>query len=165
MKPADSLMRLRASARWMLYGTIALLVASGLGWIVVHFANDVDDLRRLSIETAMLKFHGAGAFAMLIATGAMSAHHVRRGWLLGRNRGSGAIVIAILVILIVSGYALYYLVSDSSRTPISIAHWAVGLAFVPMLFAHIAIGRRATATAHHHTRRIKRKVTARPSAR
>jgi magnesium-transporting ATPase (P-type) len=165
MKPADSLMRLRPLARWMLYGTIALLVVSGVGWIVVHYASDIDDLSRLSTETAMLKFHGAAAFAMLIAVGAMSAHHVRRGWLLARNRRSGSIVIAILVILIVTGYALYYLVNDATRAPISSAHWLFGIALAPMLIAHLTMGRRTTESRHTHARRIKRKATARSSAK
>src|SRR4029078_8534635 len=86
MKPADSLMGLRPAARWTLYGTIALLVSSGLVWIVIHYASGMDDLARLGFEAVAVKVHGATAFAIMIATGAMSAHHVRRGWLLGRNR-------------------------------------------------------------------------------
>jgi uncharacterized membrane protein len=165
MKSADSLMRLRKPARLMLHGTISLLFLSGLGWIAVHYASDVDEMRRLAAESIMLKFHGGAAFAMLIAAGAMFAHHVRRAWLLGRNRVSGAVVIAILAVLIVTAYALYYLATDSSRPSISAMHWIVGVAFVPMLIAHMTIGRRTTELRSANTRRLKRKATAHSSAR
>ena len=165
MKPADSLMGLRPAARWTLYGTITLLVSSGLVWIVIHYASGIDDLRRLAFEAVALKVHGATAFAMMIATGAMSAHHVRRGWLLGRNRGSGVAVIALLVVLIVTGYALYYLVNDATRPPVSTAHWLIGIALVPMLIAHVTIGRRTGARPGARRRQIKQKGAARLSAK
>jgi len=162
MKSVDSLMRLRAPARFALYATIAVLVASGLGWLFAHYVGSIDDLRRLAVEAWMLKLHGAAAFAMLIAVGAMSAHHARRGWLLARNRASGTLVIALLAALIVTGYALYYVVTDTTRAPVSIAHWVVGFALVPMLIAHIALGRRAN---DRRERRVKRRGAAHPSAR
>jgi len=140
--------RLGTTARRALYVTIALLMLSGVWWIGVHFA-DVwfakreDDLQRLAQESLALKIHGAAAFAILLALGAMGAYHVRRGWGLGRNRSSGAAVVAVCVLLVVTGYALYYLVTDTSRTSISVLHWALGLALVPLLIAHIALGRRS----------------------
>jgi hypothetical protein len=73
----------------------------------------------------------------------MGAYHVRRGWGIGRNRGSGSIVVALCAILVVTGYALYYLVTEDSRTPVSVLHWALGLAFVPLLIVHIGLGRRS----------------------
>src|SRR5262249_55522521 len=147
------------------WGTIALLVLSGLGWIGIHYADGVDDLRRLAVETPLLKVHGAAAFAMLIAAGAMSAHHVRRGWLLGRNRASGSAVIAMLAALILTGYALYYIVTDATRAPVSVVHWAIGIAFVPMVLAHMTIGRRNGERSDARTRPIRRKGAPRPSAK
>lgn len=140
--------RLGTSARRALYAVIAALVLSGLWWLGVHFANAVfganeNDLQRLSREATALKVHGATAFGILLALGAMGAYHVRRGWGLGRNRASGSFVVAVCALLVVTGYALYYLVTDDSRTPISILHWGLGLAFVPLLIVHIALGRRS----------------------
>ena len=165
MRSADSLMRLKAPARFALYVTIAALVASGLGWLCAHYAGSGDDLRRLAIEAWMLKLHGAAAFATLIAVGAMSAHHARRGWLLARNRASGTLVIAILAALIVTGYALYFVVTDLTREPVSIAHWVVGLALGPLLIAHVTLGRRGRERHHGRERRFKRKGAPHPSAR
>ena len=87
--------------------------------------------------------HGAAAFATLFALGAMSANHVRRGWILNRNRVSGSLVIAAAILLTVTGYALYYLVSDDTHAPVSTLHWVAGLALVPILIGHIVAGRGA----------------------
>ncbi len=99
--------RLGTPARRALYVTIAALVLSGVWWIGVHFAGAwlatrEDELQRLAQESLALKIHGAAAFAILLALGAMGAYHVRRGWGLGRNRGSGSVVVFVLAVLIVS---------------------------------------------------------------
>ena len=140
--------RLGTPARRALYATVAALALSGVWWIGVHFAGawlapSEDDLPRLAREALALKIHGAAAFAILLALGAMGAYHVRRGWGIGRNRGSGSFVVALCAILVITGYALYYLVTEDSRTPVSVLHWALGLAFVPLLIVHIALGRRS----------------------
>ena len=140
--------RLGVSARRALYATIGAVVLSGVWWLAVHFASALfaardDELPRLARESLALKVHGAAAFAILLALGAMGAYHVRRGWGLGRNRSSGSFVVAVCVTLVITGYALYYLVTDANRTPISVLHWALGLAFVPLLVVHIARGRRS----------------------
>jgi hypothetical protein len=140
--------RLGVAARRALYATIAALVLSGAWWLWAHFADVLfasrsDELQRLAQEALALKVHGAAAFAILLALGAMGAYHVRRGWGLRRNRGSGSMVVGVCAVMVVTGYALYYLVTDTSRTPVSLLHWGLGLAFVPLLIAHIALGRRS----------------------
>jgi len=163
--------RLKRPARWALYATLIVLIGSGLGWLAAHYGSEIgaassDDLRRLAVEALMLKVHGAAAFAALIALGAMFPYHVRRGWALSRNRMSGSAVIAAFGALIVTGYALYYLVIDADRAAISFAHWLVGLALAPLFVAHVAIGRRASGRrARRGARGLKKKVAAHSSAR
>jgi ABC-type nitrate/sulfonate/bicarbonate transport system permease component len=70
---------------------------------------------------------------------------VRRAWVVRRNRFSGLTVATAFALLVFSGYALYYLVDETTRPPVSILHWIVGLALVPMLVVHIATGRRSRA--------------------
>jgi len=152
--------QLGTPARRALYAVLVALVASGLWWLGAHYAamlfgSDVDDLHRLAREAIALKVHGAAAFAILLALGAMAAYHVRRGWALNRNRASGSIVLACFAILILTGYALYYLVGDDTRGGVSLAHWALGLALAPMLVVHIILGRRSrgAATGGRHAHR------------
>lgn len=141
-------MRLRPGARMTLYAIGVLLVASGAGWIVVHYEGDWmpewrNDLRRVALEAWAMRVHGAAAFVALIAIGSMLTHHVRRGWALDRNRDSGTVVTAVLAVLTLTGYALYYAVSEETRPPVSLVHWVLGLALAPLFALHIAIGRRS----------------------
>jgi hypothetical protein len=140
-------LQLGSTARRALYATIAALTGSGIWWIGVHFGANLfaassDQFSLLASEALALKVHGAAAFVTLFALGTMSAYHVRRGWVLKRNRLSGSLFVAAFILLTVSGYALYYLVSDDTHAPVSTLHWAAGLALVPILIGHIVAGRR-----------------------
>jgi hypothetical protein len=145
--------RLGTPARRVLYLTLAALIGSGAWWLVVHYGGSwipslSDDLYRLAQEALALKVHGATAFATLLALGAMSANHARPAWRMRRNRLSGSVVIAAFVALVVTGYALYYLVNDDTHAPVSLVHWALGLALAPVLIAHVVAGRRSRAPDH-----------------
>jgi hypothetical protein len=140
--------RLGTSARRALYATIAALIGSGVWWLGVHYAATLfavtsDDFSRLAQEALALKVHGGTAFATLFALGAMSVYHVRRGWALKRNRVMGSVLVAEFALLVATGYALYYLVGDSTHGTVSVLHWALGLALAPMLIVHIVNGRRS----------------------
>lgn len=143
--------RLGDCARRALYATIAALISSGVWWIGVHygagFFTGTDTFSRLARESLALKVHGATAFAALFALGAMSAHHVRRSWALKRNRLMGSVLLVLSALLVVSGYALYYLVSDDTHASVSVLHWILGLALAPLLIVHIVTGRRSRGTA------------------
>ena len=137
-----------ATARRALYATITVLTGSGIWWLYVHFganrlAASSDEFPNLASEALALKVHGAAAFATLFALGAMSAYHIRRGWVLKRNRVSGSLVVSAFILLTGTGYALYYLVSDDTHAAVSILHWAAGLAVLPMLIGHILVSRHA----------------------
>lgn len=140
-------MRLSHWARRLLYVIIAASVVSGVWWLAVHYGGEglfsvPDDLHRLALETMALKIHGATGFLMLIAVGAMSANHVRRGWGMARNRLSGSLVVTSIAVLVLTAYALYYLVDDATRPPVSLIHWVIGLILVPVVIVHIVSGRR-----------------------
>jgi hypothetical protein len=62
--------------------------------------------------------------------------------MLGRNRGTGSLVVGLFALLTATGYALYYLVGDGTHALVSTAHWGMGLAVAPMLVAHVVMGRR-----------------------
>jgi len=134
--------RLEDRSRRALYAALAALIGTGAWWLVVHYAES-EDLARLAREAIALKLHGAAAFVTLFALGAMSASHARRGWALERNRSSGSVLIAAFALLTATGYALYYLVDDATRPPVSLLHWIAGVALAPLVLAHIVAGRRS----------------------
>jgi hypothetical protein len=133
--------------RRALYVVLALLVASGAWWLAVHYEGELvpewgNELRRATLEAWAMKIHGAAAFVTLVAVGAMLTNHVRRGLLLARNRVSGVGVLASFLVLTLTGYALYYVVADTLRPPVSLLHWIVGLALAPLVVVHVVAGRR-----------------------
>jgi hypothetical protein len=151
--------RLGDGWRGALYGVVVALAGSGAGWLLVHFGDslgyDRSELARIAGEAWALRVHGAAAIVALLAVGAMLATHTRLGWALRRNRSSGSLLVVTLFVLIATGYALYYLVDDASRPPVSVLHWGLGLALLPVLLAHIVLGRRSrggtdASDAHHH---------------
>jgi len=137
-------LRLGTGARRVFYTVVAAIFLSGMWWLGVHYGG-TDEIARVGQESVALKVHGAAAFVAMLALGAMGAAHVRRAWVVRRNRFSGLTVATAFALLVVSGYALYYLVDEITRPPVSILHWIVGLALVPMLVVHIATGRRSQA--------------------
>jgi uncharacterized membrane protein (Fun14 family) len=153
--------RLGDAARRALYATITALIGSGVWWIAVHYAgvffeNKPDELARLAKEALALKVHGATAFVAMFALGAMSAAHVRRGWALKRNRRIGSLLVGLFALLVVTGYALYYLVSDDTHAPVSVLHWVLGLAVGPLLVIHIATGRQSRGAAIEREPNLRR---------
>lgn len=139
--------RLGDGWRGALYAVVVALAGSGAAWLLVHFGDslgyDLSELARIAGEAWALRVHGAAAIVALLAVGAMLATHTRLGWALRRNRSSGSLLVGTLFVLIATGYALYYLVDDASRPPVSVLHWSLGLALLPVLFAHIVLGRRS----------------------
>jgi predicted permease len=132
-------------ARRTLYVVIAAAIGTGIEWLLVHYAwlpDAADELQRVSQEALAMKLHGAVAFVLLMALGALSSNHMRRGWASARNRVGGAALVLLFAVLVVTGYALYYLVSEESRPAVSLLHWALGLALAPLVVVHIFLGRR-----------------------
>jgi hypothetical protein len=78
-----------------------------------------------------------------MVVGSVVPWHAWRAWKLRRNRGTGGFVASVLVVLILSAWALYYIGSEALRPGISLVHWIVGIASVPLLWLHVVRGRRS----------------------
>ena len=138
---------------YWLYAAGGLLWASGLGWVVSHYVlaghGEFGDAPRLS-ELWWLRVHGAAMLAFLIALGVMVPLHMAPNWRRRANRRSGVLMLLVVGILVLTGYALYYVGDESSRPWISAVHWIVGLGAAGVLAAHWSLGtrrRRASASA------------------
>jgi hypothetical protein len=141
-----------------------VLVLSGVAWLLCHYWLRAPGLAPHPLEVWWLRLHGAAMVGFLVVFGMLLPAHVKHGWRQGRNRGSGVPVIVATAFLTLTGYGLYYIVSDGLRDWVGVLHWTVGLAAVGGLGLHVALGkqqarlrRRDAETklaARHATRRV-----------
>ena len=135
-----------AHRRWI-YIAFALLLLSGVLWLIFHyFLVSVTPFGNAPhpLQTWWLKLHGLAAMGMLIAFGSLMPGHIRHAWQQKKNRLSGGTMVAVMIILTLTGYALYYFAGEESRPVISAIHWLIGLAVAPLILLHIFFGRRAS---------------------
>jgi hypothetical protein len=123
------------------YWTFSVLLLTGLAWWWLD-ANRGDNPASAP-QVALLRLHGLAAMLALMCFGALLTTHVRIAWLLKRNRVLGAMLFAAIVMLVLTGYALYYAVGDGMRAASSWIHIAVGVAASAILVLHIVRGRRS----------------------
>ena len=53
--------------------------------------------------------------------------HIKPGWKANRQRWSGGAFWSLVLLMIVSGYALYYIGDDAVRDWVSVTHWLAGI--------------------------------------
>lgn len=130
----------------------ALLIASGAGWLALHYTlgAGAGELPHPA-EAWLIRLHGLAGFGALFMLGVLAAHHVPHGWRLGarhrfaRQRTSGLALCTLAALLAASGYALYYFAPEGVRPALGWVHSAFGLAMALLILAH----RRGAARADH----------------
>lgn len=114
--------------------------ASGAAWLAVRYGlprHGPFGLTPSPLQPWCLVLHGAFAFAALALGGWLAARHVRPAWRTRRSRASGIAMAGSALLLIVSGYLLYYVGGDAGRAILAPLHWSVGLAMPLALLAHV----------------------------
>jgi hypothetical protein len=137
--------QLSRSHRLVLYISTLTLFLTGLVWAWLHYFHRTEGEfgpEFNPMEPWLLKAHGAAAMVSLIVLGTLLTVHVKRGWQAKVNRRSGVSVLTIFGVLIVSGYALYYVGEERIRALVSNIHLWVGLGMPVVLILHIVLGRR-----------------------
>ena len=112
---------------------------SGGAWLVVHYWVNAQDGGELFVSPAepwWLKVHGAFAFLAVWTGGLMWGLHIVRAWHRRRHRWSGGTLIGAVLVLIVSGYFLYYVGDERPRQIISLTHWILGLVLPVAYLTH-----------------------------
>jgi hypothetical protein len=140
--------RLSRRRRWAVYSAFALLLLTGVTWLALHFLDDASDAGLLAIAWTM-KLHGAGAMVCLYLLGMLWGPHIRNAWVRKRNRLAGALFGAVTAVLVMTGYALYYVNGELPRQSAEYLHWAAGLIECLALWVHIHLGRRFRKVAAH----------------
>ena len=124
--------------------SLGVWISGGL-WLLFHYFLTTQGEfgpQSNALEPWSLKIHGAFAFAATWFFGLLWGTHITVGWHSGRRRSSGAVLTGSISLLVVTGYLLYYVGDDRSRSFISIAHWGVGL-ICPLLYGVHRIRKRS----------------------
>ena len=129
----------------MLYAVSLTLFLSGVGWAwIQHLDREgraSDTL--LQIKTRLIAIHGFSAMFFVLLLGTLLVTHVRRAWHGRKNRPNGVFFLTAVSLLTLSGYALYYLSSESLREADSQFHLWLGVSAPALLLWHIWSGRGA----------------------
>ena len=121
----------------------AVLVLTGIGWLIADQRKDaVNSELWQGVAAALLMLHGGGAMLTLLLLGALVPLHVQRAWRGRKNRATGATMVALNVLLVVTAFGLYYAGSDVVRPWISDLHIVVGTILPALFVVHVLLGRR-----------------------
>lgn len=132
-------LRLPKGQRYTLYGVSIGVWITGAVWLVYHYFMQTEGpfgFQKHPMEVISLEVHGAFAMASLWIFGTLGWTHVLRGWRSNWRRWTGGIMVAVVAILIVTGWGLYYFVKRDWREWTSLAHWSVGLAALAFFLVH-----------------------------
>lgn len=126
------------------YAVLLLLFGTGLAHWLLHgwfqqqgpFGPEPNLL-----EPWMLKLHGAAAMLGLLLLGSLVSAHITRFWHLRRNRAAGGVFLSAALLLVLSGYGLYYFGGEQARALSRQIHIVIGLLALPGFFVHLWRGR------------------------
>lgn len=132
--------------RWQrrtLYAVGALLLVTGLAWLALHYSvgAGVGELPH-PLEAWCLRLHGLAAMAGLFVLGALAAAHIPQGWRLSRRwqlagqQRTGVLLCAVGVLLVLSGYLLYYFAPEDLRPALGWAHAGLGVVMAGSILWH-----------------------------
>ncbi len=128
-----------------------ILVGAGLWcsgglWLIFHYF-----MRRQGewgpepheLEPWWLRLHGAFAFTALWTIGLLWGVHVARGWGTGRNRWTGGLLLAWLILQICTAWLLLYATDEGPLELVSPIHWIAGLG-LPLAYLLHRFARKKT---------------------
>lgn len=139
-------MHMPKALRRGLYAVLALAWTSGIVYFVLSRWMQVEGEfgpQKHPWQFPVLKIHGALAFLMLMAIGAMLTNHVPATWRTHRSRGFGLSLVVVLSLMVVSAWCLYYAADETWRPILGNVHAALGLSLPAWLAIHIWRGRRS----------------------
>ena len=117
--------------------------ASGVLWLLYHyFLQSEGDFgpKPHMLEIWWLRLHGLAAMLALAVVGSLATNHMRLAMSLKKNLASGLGMLALVIWLTATGYALYYFPGDENAW-LPLLHWFAGLVLPALLMIHILAGR------------------------
>jgi len=122
----------------VLLGSAALWF-SGLIWMLLHYyfpaATDFGNGPN-AWEPFTIRIHGMLALLMVYMLGWIGGTHVSIRWRQVRTHVHGLILLIVSIVLLLSGYALYYVVDDAPRHLVGITHEIIGVLAIVVAVIH-----------------------------
>jgi len=138
--------RLGPHRRLALYATFALLLLTGLAWLLARWL-ELEPETLAPWQAWSMKLHGAAAMYATFLLGIVWSAHIRMCWIQRQNRLAGGLFAAVVGLLVATGFGLYYFNGEALRGATEWLHWGGGLAVGALFWLHLARGRRQ-ATGH-----------------
>jgi hypothetical protein len=132
--------------RLAVYIVSTALWVSGLLWLILdEFFARQEQFGRTPhpLESPLLLIHGVVAIVSAYVLGWVSARHVLQWWSGGLRRWSGGAFSVLVAVLSLSGFALFFVSSDTWQRLSKFTHEAVGTVIVLFAVQHWFFGRRA----------------------
>lgn len=147
--------------RWQRYATHLIFIICAFSGLAFYLKREAGwELHWLIGDTAarsLLVWHGISAAFALLAFGAVIPAHIRAAWNVGRNRGSGMAMIAVLGALMISGLLLYY-GDEAWHDSVLWTHWITGFIAFAAFPLHLILGRLANRNRRHLPSNCKERV-------
>jgi hypothetical protein len=162
MKRPQFTIRLPRWHEWLIYAVVALLLLSGVAWLLFDRFGKVSGEFGPEPNPALpwlLLVHGTASYAFTIIGAMLVSVHMRLGWSSGRNRPSGLVLVAFSLFLLLTGLALYYSTGEQMRAIVSLSHWVIGLTIPLQIIVHI-VGGKDSASNKGIARQAKRPTRA-----
>src|SRR5277367_6441974 len=123
--------RMPRRRRVAVYLIVGVVWATGCLWLYLdqfQARRDQFGITPHPLESPILLVHGIVAILSMYLFGWIGARHILRWWAGGLRRVSGSALAAVLAVLIISGFALFFLIDDRLQHLAAVIHEVLGLA-------------------------------------
>lgn len=131
--------------RWLLWGSTAVVAASGIGFAWTKYLVESDDpfaVIHHPWQPYFLKLHVLSSPFLVFAVGFVFSRHVIRQWQARDSRGrrSGLGIVVVLAPLILSGYLIQIVTGETLLGWLVAAHLVAGAVYLLMVPFHRSRG-------------------------
>ena len=134
---------MNTTIRRLLYVGVLALIITGVLYAIPRYADLYFDLDLVPMvaPSLLMKVHGAFALWVTVLLGIIWQAHVRLRMRRPLNRLAGFTLVAILVLLTLTGYLLYYVGSREIREMTSVVHTGLGVAVLVIIVWHVKVAK------------------------
>jgi hypothetical protein len=137
--------RMPASMRNIIYVVVGGLWLSGGAWLLLQYffrSSGEFGLQPHPLQPSLLLMHGVLAVAGTWLLGWISHGHALEGWRQQQRRFSGGGLWLLCALLVISGFALFFVTADAAQTLTTSTHEVLGVVVTIPALVHWWVRRR-----------------------